>query len=473
MNIIRFYLIAAIAVFSFSFVSAASLTCEITSAASCSGTPVLYVQNDTGGYENAHAQNVSNATFAKYNNALCCSSPAGVGNSCNQSSPSENILLRLSNSTNSHVQVDNYSRPGAEIYNVYACLSANTGTASCIYRNNSCPADYTCLGTIASSESENNLTNAHYSSCGKYNVTICCKITDPISSPSVSSVTDSSSGGGGGGSGASGKSLSDVAVRGQPAVIINPTDISFSVILPKTGNAVEQKQEVDLINNKNEEVKVNVETIGLDGVYVEPSDKEIILRPNEIRTIYLVATSKAKGLLAGKLLVRFDNTTSEIRVVVNVKSENFLFDTSIFIPFDKKRIKPGEEIIAQVDLKEVASKEKANVNAMYIIKDFEGKVYYKRSEELSVQGQKSYTISIPSAGMPEGDYIIGLDVSYEGAFATASAQFEIVQEEALGNEQTIVLVMLLIVTIVALGIAIWVKFLNKKIISFFTLRRKV
>lgn len=157
---------------------AATLTCGFES--SCGDTEFLFFENDTGGMNNSHVQNVSIGTYA-YN--LCCSVDSGtLDNSCEDA-----VFLRLSNETNAHAQVANYS--GTQ-YSVPACISVDPGKVECSYTVGSCSGGQVCMGSIASSEvGDNNETNAHYGSCGYYETSICCSLN---SAPVVSSVTLSS-----------------------------------------------------------------------------------------------------------------------------------------------------------------------------------------------------------------------------------------------------------------------------------------
>ena len=146
-------------------VMAQGITCSISSI--CSNTAVLYMKNETGGYYNAHAQLPS---VANYPYILCCSSTeTTLSNTC-----SDAIVLKLYATTNSHVQWGNYSGPYT-VYSNNACLSADPGTIECIYQN-SCPANYECLISMASSESwAENKTNAHVGPCSEYSMKVCCR----------------------------------------------------------------------------------------------------------------------------------------------------------------------------------------------------------------------------------------------------------------------------------------------------------
>jgi hypothetical protein len=137
-----------------------------------SGTQrLLGVSNDTNGSENAHAQNT---TFAYYNYSICCNntnSSISITTTC----PGNVTVVRLSNSTNAHVEIGTNSN--ANYSNASACFSSNWKRAACTYPTGSCPAGYNCTFSIASSEGDNT-TNAHIGDCSYYNQKICCGLTN-------------------------------------------------------------------------------------------------------------------------------------------------------------------------------------------------------------------------------------------------------------------------------------------------------
>ena len=163
------FIVSSFIFVAFSGSATADLSCAMSN--SCSGTSILGVKNDTGGYNDAHSQ-LANYTPA-YSYGVCCSSTTQtVGANC--SAPKSAEFLRLYATTNSHVQAVNNSL--SVIYNNAACLSG-TGKAFCTISEGSCSAPYTCVASIASSETnggEYNYTNDHISECSYYDLKVCC-----------------------------------------------------------------------------------------------------------------------------------------------------------------------------------------------------------------------------------------------------------------------------------------------------------
>jgi len=159
-------------------------TISCAPSASCSDTAILYVKNDTGGYENAHAQNVSIGTYAY---SICCNADSigeTVGTGCSDFGAA--TFLRLADTTNSHVEV-----PSLSNYANTACISVTNRILACNNYSGSCPAQTYCIASIASSElADNNLTNAHVdASCSEYDMKICCSYSN---SPPIMNTTRTS-----------------------------------------------------------------------------------------------------------------------------------------------------------------------------------------------------------------------------------------------------------------------------------------
>lgn len=151
-------------------VMSASLNCTITLNGTCTETVVLYIQNDTGGYSNAHVQNVSVGDI--YNHTVCCDADS-IGDTLTTSCE-DSVFLKLSGLTNAHIEQPG----GGGNYEVDACISAVTGIVNCTYPTGSCGSNQACLGSMAS-DGSSNATNAHFGGCNEYGTNICCGVGVP------------------------------------------------------------------------------------------------------------------------------------------------------------------------------------------------------------------------------------------------------------------------------------------------------
>ncbi len=147
--------------------SHSDLNCGIFTTGSCPANNVdlLYMKNDTGGYNNSHAQL---PTVATYSNVLCCNSTTQTLGNASTGVP----FLNLSATTNAHVQAPTYT--GATKYTHATNISSDITPPTCGLSDDSCSSGYTCLVSIAGDDS--NTTNAHVGDCNQYKKKVCCKV---------------------------------------------------------------------------------------------------------------------------------------------------------------------------------------------------------------------------------------------------------------------------------------------------------
>ncbi len=169
-----FLSVASFALFSLpSVLGAATFTCAFKEACAEGETGLLRAENDTGGYENAHAQ-LMNYSGDAYAYTLCCDTDAShtLNNSC--ANESTTVILRASATSDAHVQ-----DPAVDTYAYGICMAATPGGVTCEYVNDSCSANYNPILSMASSEENdgsNNQTNAHISNYSSYLLSVCCAI---------------------------------------------------------------------------------------------------------------------------------------------------------------------------------------------------------------------------------------------------------------------------------------------------------
>lgn len=156
----------------------------------------------------------------------------------------------------------------------------------------------------------------------------------------------------------------------------------------------------------------------------------ISLQPGEEKSMDISVNALDRNLLSGIILFRTRNYEYELPVVINVKSKNFLFDVSISVFEQFKRVYSGTPVRVQANLLQVGPKEAVDVLATYVIKDYLGNVHLEEKETFAVLREKSYVKEFSTAGLLPGKYIVGLEIIYPSEFATASSSFEIIQEKS-------------------------------------------
>jgi hypothetical protein len=148
-----------------------TLWCSFIQNTTCPGgsARLIGLENDTEGYNNAHTQNNS---YATYNYSICCNS-TNASITITTACPGNATVIRLSNGTNAHVEIGTNSN----YINASACLSSSWQRVSCNYPTGSCSVGYACILSMANSEGANT-TNAHVGTCSAYYQKVCCVLSN-------------------------------------------------------------------------------------------------------------------------------------------------------------------------------------------------------------------------------------------------------------------------------------------------------
>jgi hypothetical protein len=285
-------------------------------------------------------------------------------------------------------------------------------------------------------------------------------------------VTTTPSGGGGGGGGGATEIIPTIQlspeqnISGGEEISTSQKELIVSAVIGEKA-----EREVKIKNPRNEPVDLVIEVEG-EIKDILKIDKTMHLEPNEEATLNFEIESPHNSLITGKiLLIENGVVIKEIQVAVNIKSENFLFDSALTVSEDSKVIEPGENLIIQINLLQVGPKEKVDVVAHYVIKDYAGKIYLEESETFFVLNAKDYVREFSVSNLPPGKYSVGLELSYPGAFAVSSAQFEVAPKAAAKLSVQTAVVAVIIIAIAALFA--WWALRRKKLIYKIKGKRKV
>lgn len=285
---------------------------------------------------------------------------------------------------------------------------------------------------------------------------------------SGSSESSTSSGGGS-------SSTSNTTLGGAPNVTVEDT------LLPEDLTITAEPEELayTLISGQPATRYFNITNEGDRAVRLQASisnlnieiNPEFTLDAGESKIVALTINPIEKGLLTGLVRFSYRNTSVlEVPIVLNIKSENFLFDTALTISDSDRLISPGQSLLAQIDLKQVGENDKIDVTANYIIKDYSGNIYLQESETFFVLNEKSYTKTFSSVTLAPGKYVLGVEIVYPGAFATSSLQFEVKEPFSFSDSPSGIIVLIFLgILVVVLGI-VFFTFIKRP--STFRVRRR-
>ncbi|MBI2654522.1 hypothetical protein HYX02_07005 [Candidatus Woesearchaeota archaeon] len=237
--------------------------------------------------------------------------------------------------------------------------------------------------------------------------------------------TEEAAAGGGGGGGAA-------AGGGSPPLVEEFEDFSTSQSSVKEQVALGQAkvQKIGIRNTGTVALSfdLNVATIN-DFVFL--SDTGFSLDAGQEKLVEANIIGKKLGSYLGEIEISAGGIKKSISVIVEVESEQALFDVKIDIPSGYKEIEAGGELKAQITLLNVGPPKKVDVTTTYMIKDKQGNIVHESSETFAVEKQTSFVKSfkVPKNLAP-GDYLAIIELRYENSFAVSSELFRIAPKES-------------------------------------------
>ncbi len=205
---------------------------------------------------------------------------------------------------------------------------------------------------------------------------------------------------------------------------ISPSSIKEQLTL---GAAKTQSIKIKNTGNTALSFKLSVVTID-DLVFL--SDNSFSLESGQEKSIEANIIGKRLGSYFGDIEITADSIKKSITVIVEVESEQVLFDVKIDIPSAYKEVQAGDDLKAQITLLNVGPPRKVDVTTTYIIKDRQGNIVQEATETFAVEKQTSFVKSfkIPQNLNP-GQYLAIIEVRYADSFAVSSELFTILPKE--------------------------------------------
>lgn len=283
-------------------------------------------------------------------------------------------------------------------------------------------------------------TTSPLTTCKSFTLTIGQLCTgDCDASPSGTGGSGSTSGGGGASTLTSG---SNTTLK----LSFNPEQLIVNAIVGENNT-----REIKVTNEGSESVSFSVETEGLPFKNVV-SPNSVTVGPGEIKLIKVSFSDYQLGLYTGKIVMKLSSgkIIKEIKTIVNVRTSNFLFDVRVRLPLGGGSILPGDNLIANINLDKIGLAN--NITALsvyYVIKSFTGNTVYEQSEDVEVIKNSRYSREILVGGLPLGDYVLGVEVIYPGAFAAASTQFSVVDKKPFPKITFIILGLVIVAFVLA------------------------
>lgn len=211
---------------------------------------------------------------------------------------------------------------------------------------------------------------------------------------------------------------------------------------PSTGFSVPAVYEKTILLGELDLGGINITNLATSSetfnVKIESLDEIIILQQENItisgrstgQVSFIIVSPNETGIYTGKIIVTSsDSTSKEVLAIISVistsENKSLLFDATLRIPFFMKTRKLNSNLLTSINLFQIDAEEEVDVILKYVIKDFEDIVHFTESEEISIYKEKAFDKSFDLTGLPEGEYIVGLEIIYQENVFTANSQFNI------------------------------------------------
>lgn len=193
---------------------------------------------------------------------------------------------------------------------------------------------------------------------------------------------------------------------------------------------IAKTDKIAIRNTGNANLSFRLSVITIDE-FVSLSDSGFLLEPGEEKAVEINIIGKKLGSYLGEIGISADGIKKSISVVIEVESDQVLFDVKMDIPTAYEEIEAGKELKAQITLFNIGQR-RVDVTPTYIIKDKRGNVIYEASETFAVEKQKSYVKSIKLPGnLQPDDYLAVVELRYENSFAVSSELFRVVPKQEI------------------------------------------
>jgi len=240
-----------------------------------------------------------------------------------------------------------------------------------------------------------------------------------------------------------------------PGVTTTPITVSNIEVNPEVIN-------LNLAINTNVEQIIKVKNLGTSSVNVSVSesglgnmviieDTTLSISPGQTKDLKVVFVAFGQtGIFTGQINIG----GKTVSVALNVKTKLLLFDSAIEVLNENAQVKQGGKLKTKITLIPMGDPDRLDVTLNYTIKDYNGTIYFTKTETMLIEEKMSFERSFSTNKIPGGKYVVGLMLIYPGGVAPSSAHFEIIST-LFGRIILTLMVLILIVLILLIIFLIW------------------
>lgn len=257
------------------------------------------------------------------------------------------------------------------------------------------------------------------SGCTNYqtNITFALEVSGVIAEKAVAEAPAAAAGGGGGGGGGGSRAV---------AASFSVSEEIIKVVL-KQSKKLEKK--IAIRNDDNVNMKFEIINPLSHVLTIYPTS--FVLKKDEEREIsftFNILENAIPNVYAGAIEITGNTgakiTKKEIIVVLEIESEEVLYDSSIDIT--KKILHPGENLRATISVFDLRRQTPADVALFYTISDMQNNIVFQGEETINLDGQASFSkdFTLPE-NLSEGQYLFSVKIPFYQSFATATELFTV------------------------------------------------
>jgi len=231
---------------------------------------------------------------------------------------------------------------------------------------------------------------------------------------------------------------------------------TIKVIL-KPGSVITKKFIVR--NNLDNPINIALESKRLQEFFIL-KEQNFALSPGESKEVELDVVIREEvipNLYLGEIIVKSSNTEKEVLVLIEVESAGALFDVSANVLNLFKIVKQGDNLIANINLYNLAGTQKLDISMEYLIKNSKDETISSEQETIAVETKTGFIkkFTIPE-DVPDGKYVLYVKATYNGngKVASASDMFTIGETSILTTGNILVIILISIIALIILELII-------------------
>ena len=163
------------------------------------------------------------------------------------------------------------------------------------------------------------------------------------------------------------------------------------------------------------------------------------------------AVGKEPGVYVGRVIISEGNREKVVPVIVEVETDEVLFDGIIEVPLEYTKVFPGETAIFENKIFNLENLGVSNVRVSFSVDDFFGNNLFLEHENIVVDTQFVNTKSILlSQDILPGDYLFSIKMEFGDSIGTSTYFFRILEKEAERPDYNLVVMGIVVVLLIAL-----------------------